>query len=234
MLKSSSAISLTLAAGLFLSVLSLSACRGPEQQHARERRENPQTASPSRTNFDYYVLALSWAPAFCAHQTDKSDFRECDPRRSVGFIVHGLWPQRDTGRPLEYCEEVHPLAHDIVDDMLSIMPDRSLIQHEWRAHGSCSGLSPRDYFAAVRQAAAKVKFPARLSPRRRNPAITPDELEQELQSASGFTVPATRVACRESELTEIRVCFSKNLDPVPCGPSVGECRARRLFVRTLH
>jgi len=232
--KFSSAMSPTFAVWvLLLAALAMSACRGTQQQRTEQRRDISQRPVLPKNNFDYYVLALSWAPAFCAHQTERSYFRECDPRRSVGFVIHGLWPQNDTGRPLEYCKEVHPLSHDIVDDTLGIMPDRSLIQHEWRAHGSCSGLSSREYFATVRRAAAKVKIPERFAPRSRRIRISPAQIEQELQSDSGFTVPATRVACRNGELTEIRVCFSKSLDPVPCGPSLPECREPRVFLRTL-
>ena len=44
--------------------------------------------------FDYYVLSLSWAPAFCALPNEASrNPRECAPGRKVGFIVHGLWPR---------------------------------------------------------------------------------------------------------------------------------------------
>ena len=44
--------------------------------------------------FDYYVLSLSWAPAFCAQPNEVArNPRECAVGRHIGFIVHGLWPR---------------------------------------------------------------------------------------------------------------------------------------------
>jgi ribonuclease T2 len=42
--------------------------------------------------------------------------------------------------------------------MLAFMPDAGLIQHEWRTHGSCSGLSAEEYFTEVKRAAEKVRI----------------------------------------------------------------------------
>jgi len=38
--------------------------------------------------FDYYVLALSWSPSFCATHRDP---HQCSG--DAGFVLHGLWPQ---------------------------------------------------------------------------------------------------------------------------------------------
>ena len=46
--------------------------------------------------FDYYVLALSWAPNYCAgHPGDQSN--ECRPGEEANFVLHGLWPQASDG-----------------------------------------------------------------------------------------------------------------------------------------
>ena len=57
-------------------------------------------ASPvAAEDFDYYVLALSWTPSFCASGGASEDGPggQCDPDRDLGFTLHGLWPQRDAG-----------------------------------------------------------------------------------------------------------------------------------------
>ena len=47
--------------------------------------------------FDYYVLSLSWSPSFCALEGDAKDNPQCD--RPLGWVLHGLWPQYETGWP---------------------------------------------------------------------------------------------------------------------------------------
>ncbi len=46
--------------------------------------------------FDYYLLSLSWSPAFCLQSPGAA---ECNGPRRFGFIVHGLWPQNEHGWP---------------------------------------------------------------------------------------------------------------------------------------
>jgi ribonuclease T2 len=197
--------------------------------HGRQRLERGQAG-----RFDYYVLALSWSPEFCAQDGPNRSYRECDARRHLGFIVHGLWPQRHGGSQLEYCRRVPPVPHAIVEDMLSIMPDRSLIQHEWRAHGSCSGLSARDYFAEVKKAFYRVKIPREFENRERQFSEKPGDIDRLFQTAGGLSDSAAiRTVCKQSKLTEVRICFSRNLEPIRCGNDVGECQAPLLYVRPI-
>ena len=49
--------------------------------------------------FDYYVLALSWSPSWCATDGQGRNEPQCEPRRRTGFVVHGLWPQYERGWP---------------------------------------------------------------------------------------------------------------------------------------
>ena len=51
--------------------------------------------------FDYYVMALTWTPSWCAAEGDPAD-SQCDPARGFGFTLHGLWPQYEEGWP-SYC-----------------------------------------------------------------------------------------------------------------------------------
>ena len=74
---------------------------------------------------------------------------ECDPKKHMGLVVHGLWPQYDNGKWPEDCATTPPVASSTVNHMMPIMPGKSLIQHEWAKHGTCSGLSTQDYFGAI-------------------------------------------------------------------------------------
>src|SRR5271165_5222792 len=105
---------------------------------AQDRRQN----QPGK--FDFYVLSLSWAPSFCdaafERAPDQAPPPECG-QRAVPFVVHGLWPQYETGFP-EFCRLPAPrLDRSIVSSMLDLMPAPGLIFSEWDKHGTCSGLS---------------------------------------------------------------------------------------------
>ncbi|HXP65277.1 MAG TPA: hypothetical protein VN815_07370, partial [Steroidobacteraceae bacterium] len=54
--------------------------------------------------FDYYLLSLSWSPAYCLSDPGAA---ECNGPRRFGFIVHGLWPQNEAGWP-ENCNVHRP------------------------------------------------------------------------------------------------------------------------------
>lgn len=199
----------------------------------QQRLDGARAEPGGAGNFDSYVLSLSWAPAFCAQAGQDRSYRECDPRRHVGFVVHGLWPQRRGGGILEDCARVHPVSHDIVEDMLSIMPDRGLIQHEWRAHGSCTGMSSREYFASVKKAYSRVKIPGQFRERGRQIKTASAQVERQFQAAASLPESAIRVTCRQRELTEVRICLSRSLDPTPCSNQVSECGISSLTVRPI-
>src|SRR5580692_9621873 len=136
---------------LIVSVL-LSVAMSAGARHRKASDGEPGT-------FDYYLLSLSWSPAFC--RTDPGA-AECNGPRRFGFIVHGLWPQYEKGWP-ENCNVHQQVPDTVVADIADIMPARGLVYHEWSAHGTCSGLDPADFFALVRRAYAGINLPASVS-----------------------------------------------------------------------
>ncbi len=116
---------------------------------------------------------------------------------------------------------------------MPIMPDRNLIQHEWRAHGSCSGLTPAEYFGNIRAAYSRLRIPRTFGVRNGQARTAPEELAGLFSRSAGTLGPdSVRVACRNGELSEIRVCLSRNLEPIPCSNQVGECHSN-LVVRPI-
>ncbi len=111
--------------------------------------------------------------------------------------------------------------------MLNYIPTQSLIQHEWAAHGTCSGLSADDYFATVRKARDSVTLPIDLKQPSQRLQFSPAQIESKVAAANpGFPMAAIRTSCyRDNELEEVRVCFNKDLSPRACGQSAGECIA---------
>jgi ribonuclease T2 len=183
-------------------------------------------AQSPRQDFSYYMLVLSYAPDFCAEPGGNKDNRECGAGRKLGFIVHGMWPQGENSRGAENCGG-SPVSQAIVQATLSYIPIPSLIQHEWTTHGTCSGLSAADFFAALRHARDSVKVPPGLNQPSQTLQLSPAQVESKLAAANpSFPAAAFRTSCyRDAELQEVRVCLNKDLSPRACGASAGECRA---------
>ncbi len=178
-------------------------------------------------DFDFYVLALSWSPGFCELEGDAKGRAQCNRGSGAGFVLHGLWPQFERGYPTECGFDRQP-TRMALDSARGVFPDEGLARHQWRRHGSCSGLSPQDYFDAARDAKAKVKIPSRFSDNRREERMQPIEIERAFMGANpGLRADMIGVACRRGVLQEIRVCLDKNLKGFRTCPEVGrrDCRA---------
>jgi ribonuclease T2 len=180
--------------------------------------------------FDFYLLSLSWSPSFCAAAAERGRGRvpalQCGAR-PFSFVVHGLWPQYDRGFP-ENCQVPSPrLDHRIVDNMLDLMPAPRLVYNEWDKHGTCSGLSARDYFATIRKARGTVTIPPDYVRLEKPLGITPDAVENAFIKANpGLAKGDIAVLCDRRRLTEVRLCLSKDLKFRAC-PQVVKRNCRR-------
>jgi ribonuclease T2 len=185
-----------------------------------------------KAEFDYYLLVLSYGPDFCDENPKKQDVRECGPGRHVGFVVHGLWPQGENSRGPENCGSASPVAQSIIQVTLNYIPTEGLIQHEWAAHGTCSGLSADDYFALLRKARDSVKIPDQLKEPSQRMQLNAGDLESAFAAANPtFSKDAFRSTCyQDQELQEARICLNKDLSPRPCGSSAGLCSASKITV----
>ncbi len=184
---------------------------------------------PSGASFDYWVLALSWSPEYCASDDARPDSQQC--RKQHDFVVHGLWPQFEQGYP-EFCDPDSRIDGAIADRLQPLIPDRGLVFHQWRKHGTCSGLSPEAYFDTLEAAAGAVKVPMRAI---RGAQIKPSsrqELEQEFIDLNpGLSADAITFHCKRSRLREVRICLDHSLKPRSCGSDLREACGRNLSVR---
>lgn len=194
-------------------------------------KSRKRKAAPS-PQFSYYLLVLSYAPDFCDQPQGNKDPRECGVGRHIGFVVHGLWPQGENSRGPENCGPASPVSQAILQATLPYIPTEGLIQHEWTAHGTCSGLSAADYFAALRKARDSVTLPADLNQPSQKLQLSPAQIESKIAAANAsFPATAFRTSCyRDGELQEIRICLNKDLSPRGCGASAGECSASSVTV----
>ena len=164
--------------------------------------------------FDFYVLALSWSPTYC--ETDGRDDRaQCDGTHD--FVVHGLWPQYERDYP-EYCPVADSwVPESLADGMSDLMPSRNLVFHQWRKHGTCSGLNQRAYFETVREAYERVVLPRPLVDPTRDIRVSAEALEAAFVAANrGLRRDMLAVACDAGRVEEVRICMTKRLDFRAC------------------
>lgn len=187
-------------------------------------------------DFDFFVLALSWSPTFCDGPDAEGETLQCASGRRFAFVVHGLWPQYARGWP-EFCRTTENwVPEDVIDSMLGIMPSRRLIIHQWRKHGSCTGLALRDYFRGTKLLFEKIRIPARyLSPQA--PIITtPQQLVSDfVKSNRGLSADMLSVQCGNARdrarLSELRICLDRRGNFMSCGANEQrQCQARTLVM----
>jgi ribonuclease T2 len=197
----------------------------------RESRGAPAGA------FDFWVLALSWSPGFCEASGSGRGRGQCEVGRQLGFVVHGLWPQFESGYP-SFCEPGGRFpARAAVDEARDLFPDEGLARYQWRKHGTCSGLGPAEYYRAVRRARERVRVPDRLE----KPATSAKVLAAEIERAFTQANPDLRpdmmaVACGRRIFQEIRVCLTRDLRAFRACPEIDRdgCRAGEITVNAVR
>ena len=118
-------------------------------------------SAPSQTSVavgdgkPFYVLALSWEPAFCEGLPDKAECKTQTPTsfEASHFSLHGLWPQPrarvfcNVDKALAAADDAHQwealpepeLSVATKAGLDQVMPGTQsmLERHEWTKHGSC-------------------------------------------------------------------------------------------------
>lgn len=184
---------------------------------------------PSSAAFDYWVLALSWSPEYCASREARADSNQCSSPHA--FVVHGLWPQFEQGHP-EFCDTRTRVDEHIARRLEPLVPDRGLVFHQWKKHGSCSGLSPDAYFATLEKARAGVQVPAAFLSAAAGRRVRRIDLERAFVDVNpGMTPEAISLQCTGGHLREVRVCLDRDLALRACGVDVGDACGRELSVR---
>lgn len=226
---------------LVTAALAILACRNQSRDQTTSA-DNSTTQQPEAHagaeqpvhptgKFDYYVLVLSWAPEFCATHADNRSSTECDPDRHLGWVVHGMWPQNGDGSYPLNCGAGAPVSQATVRRLLNVMPSRGLIQHEWRAHGTCTGLPADDYFTDIEQAYEKLQIPGDFRTLSHAESLSPAKIASEFAQANNAPLSAVRVSCSGGELVGVELCLSKDLRYRTCGSGVRDCRAAQVMVR---
>ncbi|SEB61367.1 ribonuclease T2 family protein [Terriglobus roseus] len=183
--------------------------------HAQEIKSVPG-------QFDYYVLNLSWAPAFCDNlktltplersRSSRDDLQCSTPH---AFVLHGLWTQNNDGTYPGYCAErmgpLHPERN------LDMTPNLALLRHEWAKHGTCTTLSPEAFFATARQAYNSVTVPEQLTQLEHDTVMrSADVLTLFYRANPLFPQGSFVLSCSDSQLTAVEACFNRDVQPMAC------------------
>ena len=212
-----------------LILLILTGC-APPPQPTPEPTPRPHAAAAAFTiqtstgqPFDYYLLNLSWSPEFCHSHPNAT---ECASRPA--FVLHGLWPQNTDGTYPQNCSDTRGPSNP--SQFSDIYPDAGLLQHEWRTHGTCSGLAPDAFFTAARTAFHSVAIPPTLTQLTGQISLPPEQILG-LFTAANPSIPRSSLAlsCGNNYLTAVEVCLNKNGQPIPCGP-IRSCRANTVRI----
>lgn len=208
--------------------LSVSGCQ-PESNASDGNRAAAETGVPVAAggNFDFYVLALSWSPSYCEAEGENANRQQCSARRPHAFIVHGLWPQFERGFP-ESCSTAEPdVANEKLRTLYDLIPSAGLIRHQWRRHGSCSGLAQEDYFDVLRAARDRIVIPDEMAPRDDYRMVDPDDAEQAfIEANDGLSAAGISVTCEGRYLREVRICLTRELGFRAC-PEIDRRACRR-------
>ena len=178
-------------------------------------------------DFDVYLLAQTWAPHFCCNNTDRCHTVPW-AFSARHLSLHGLWPGFSTPRGNNQtfpasCEAAGKLLPSFLPrEYIDVAPSFTsydavarqakvgdLAKHEWKKHGTCTGLSPEQYFGEALKAMAK------LPGDRGTPSILSNRVGGEVPTAELRASYSKRVALRadkQCRLTEVTTCWSKAPD----------------------
>ncbi len=189
------------------------------------------------SDFDFYVFTLSWSPGFCdTGGADKSP-GQCAIGAGTGFVVHGLWPDRWFSRNPENCQYGVAIGRDALRLTDGVYPDEGLARYEYLKHGTCTGLDPQAYFAAVKTLRDGVVVPDILKAPRQRLTFAPGDLEQAFIAVNANLQAANMaLTCRNGELIDVRICVSKDLAAFANCPKVSghTCHASSISVAPIR
>lgn len=177
---------------------------------------NDKLGQNRTASVDYYMLVLSWSPAFCEAQKQKNAGSvpqhlqyQCHNQAEFGWVIHGLWPQSAEGRtPADhprFCQgDLAPLPATLIQQYLPESPGAALLQGQWEKHGACAFSDAQSYFAKQKALFRQLNLPAQDLPRK--------ALFQWLKTHN----PALRNVRLESRKNELFICYNKQWALMDC------------------
>jgi ribonuclease T2 len=123
---------------------------------------------------------------------------------------------------------------NVIASLLDIMPSRGLVIHEYRTHGTCSGLDPAQYFSTAHRLFNAITIPPRFQSPPEAQYAAPSEIRDAfLRANPNLNADMLAVVCDGKGLKEVRICFSKDGHPRACGRNENQnklCSINRVFI----
>jgi ribonuclease T2 len=189
------------------------------------------------SDFDFYVLTLSWSPGFCDTGGAGKSPEQCAAGAGQGFVVHGLWPENSNRPYPEDCGETGHISSTALAETHGVYPNEGLARYEYIKHGLCTGLTPENYFAAVKYARDQFVVPDALKAPHEKILTSPDRLQSDFIAVNpNLTADNMAVTCSGGELVDVRFCVSKDLGAFVVCPKVAghTCRSPSISVAPLR
>lgn len=184
-------------------------------------------------DFDFYVFALSWSPGFCDTGGEAKSPSQCAVGAGKGFVVHGLWPDNAFRANPQNCQYGVSIPGDALKLTDGVYPDVGLARYEYFKHGTCSGLDPQAYFAAVKALRDEIVIPDIVKAPHERLTLAPGDLTQAFVAANAnLRADNMAVDCRNGELVDVRICVSKDLGGFANCPKVSghTCHASSIAI----
>ena len=175
-------------------------------------------------DFDIYLLAQSWSPHFCCKNADRCNTVPW-AFSARHLSLHGLWPgfstPRDGGQTFpQNCEAAKKLFPNLLPrEYIDVAPSfvvwdpsehkakvGDLGKHEWKKHGTCTGLGPDAYFGEALRAFSSLPGD-RGTPTIMSNAVGGQVATQALRAAYSKRVALS--ADKQCRLTEVTSCWQK-------------------------
>ncbi|MEL6210676.1 MAG: ribonuclease T, partial [Pseudomonadota bacterium] len=167
-----------------------------------------------------------------AREGDDRGAPECASGAGLGWSVHGLWPQFEEGYPSDCpTSERNPSRRETAEQA-DIFGSSGLAWYQWQKHGRCSGLSAANYYRLTRLAFEKVTRPS-VFRQLDQPVRLPAEVVEEAWLDDNPTLKdeMLRVTCAGDYVQEVRICFTRDLEPRACAPDARrDCTAERVLL----
>ena len=188
-------------------------------------------------DFDFYVFTLSWSPGFCDTGGANKSPDQCAVGSGQGFVVHGLWPD-NVSRPYpQDCGSAGFVSGAALRQTHGVYPAEGLARYEYGKHGTCTGLSADNYFAAVKWVRDEIAIPPMLKAPHSGLNVSPYDIENAFVAANpNLTTANMAVTCARGELIDVRICIAKTLDGFADCPKISghSCRSRTISVSPLR